>query len=144
MKKLFQIFKIEKNRASSLTWSAVTIVAISLCFGWKYALVSLFSVFLTYSRSCKLYRDGCYDNVVDEYEHTDGGYPEDGWKKLQKGLKSLSIFLIVLGIILTVIYSLPAMQNAGTCISFAGTDYSVPYTFLIPFLIGLILFFSLI
>lgn len=144
MKKLFQIFKIEKDRASALTWSGITIVAISFCFGWKYALVSLFSVFITYSRCCKLYHEGCFDNVVDEHEHIDGGYSEDGWKKLQKGLKILSIFLIILGIFLTFIYSLPSMQSAHINASFAGTDYSVPYTFIIPFLIGLILFFALI
>ena len=144
MKNFFQIFKIEKNRASALTWSAITVVAVSFCFGWKYALVSLFSVVVTLSRSRKLYQEGCYDNVVDEHEHKDNGYPEDGWKKLQKGLKVLSIFLIILGIFLAFIYSLPGMQSASIDVCFAGTDYSIPYTFIIPFLIGLILFFALI
>ncbi|MBO7555891.1 MAG: hypothetical protein J6T72_00645 [Alphaproteobacteria bacterium] len=144
MKNFFEIFKIEEERASALTWSAATIVGISFCFGWKYALVSLFSVFLTHSHSLRLYREGCYDNVVDEHEYIDGGFPKDGWKKLQKGLKSLSIFLVILGIFLSIIYTLPSIQNADVNICFAGTDYSIPYTFLIPFIIGLILFFSLI
>lgn len=144
MKNFFKILKIEEDKASALTWSASVIVCLSFCFGWKYALVSLFSIFLTYTHSRRLYREGCYENVVDEHKHQDGGYPKDGWKNLQKGLKSLSIFLIVLGIVLTIIFSLPSMQNASINISFAGTDYFVPYTLLIPFLVGLILFFALI
>ncbi|MBP5398847.1 MAG: hypothetical protein J6Y53_00330 [Alphaproteobacteria bacterium] len=143
MKKFFQTFKIEKNKASIMKWGTIVIVAISLCFGWKYALVSLFSVILTALYSLRAYNEGCFENVTDEHEHIDGGYPEDGWKRLQKNLKIISIILIILGIFLTFFYSLTPIQNACINTSFAGTDYSIPYTLLFPCLIGIILFFIL-
>ena len=143
MKKFFQTFKIEKDKASIIKWGMVALFGISLCFGWKYALVSLFSVVLTCLYSRRLYNEGCFDNVVDEYEHKDGGYPEDGWKKLQKGLKITGIILIISGICLTIFYSLTPIQNAHIDVNFADSCYSIPYTLLIPCLIGIILFFIL-
>jgi len=143
MKNFFQIFKIEKNKASILTWSAVVIVAISFCFGWDYALVSLFSVILTFLHSRRLYKEGCLDNVADEYEHIDGGYPEDGWKKLQRGLKTLSVAMLILGVCLSIIFSFTPMQNACLDVHFGNTYYSVPYPSVILFLLSIILLFLL-
>lgn len=70
-------------------WVVLTIAAF-FC-GWMYGLgVFLFGIwsFLWYER-------GCMSNVVDEYEHVGGGYPEDGVRMLLRSYVLLAAVLVI-------------------------------------------------
>jgi len=71
----------------------VVLVITAFFYDWRYGLgVLLFGLwsFFWYERGCML-------NVVDEYEHAYGGYPDDGVRLLIKSYFALAIVFVVLG-----------------------------------------------
>jgi hypothetical protein len=94
-------FFTEGDLEQTSGWAACAAVLIACCFGWDYALVTAFAIVFVALCCKRQYNKGKFDPVVDEYEQE--GYPEAGWRQMNKSLKKLEIIALIAVIVVSVV-----------------------------------------